>query len=378
MAAQGPGPAPVQLQPAPPAPPLPPAEPPTPRQIFEVLSRDIKDVILRAQILLTEAARNRNILGTRQEQMNDEVLKIVDALSGIQNDIDNNLGLNSDNTVHIVKNNEKFESKKHGDFGNLQALTGKLDRSGAIQKVPTQGINQFFQNRLYQSTNRGTVLSGPTPEGNKVIRINTLNDSLIGDDNLATDYEDTDLDLTNPEHNSRLQARLVNCQYLEILYITKHEELMKTFAFTLNLYQKYNYSIRLLLYILKNLMDRQCQTPGAPTEGHEGPKPTIKLPKAIISNIRALLNDQKKVQDIITQMESTINENKLPDQITNIAAGPVLTTPPHNLTNLTSPGVAQAGYQEDIQRPRTEISPKIRPTVLELERRRQQQGNQNQ
>ena len=46
---------------------------------------------------------------------------------------------------------------------------------------------------------------------------------------------------------------------------------MKTFAFLLTLYDKYQYAIKLLLFILKNLMDFQCPAPGPGDHPPGGP-----------------------------------------------------------------------------------------------------------
>jgi hypothetical protein len=80
---------------------------------------------------------------------------------------------------------------------------------------------------------------------------------------------------------------------------------MKTFAFTLNLFDKYKYSIKILLFVLKNLVYKK-DTPGA--TGATLPT-SIKLPKALIPNIMKLLQDQKQVQDVITSMQNTLDEN---------------------------------------------------------------------
>jgi len=99
---------------------------------------------------------------------------------------------------------------------------------------------------------------------------------------------------------AEIETRLNNCQYLELLYLIKHEELMKTFAFTLNLFDKYKYAIKILLFVLKNLVQKDTQSPVK-----------VKLPKPLIPNILKLLQDQKQVQDVITTMQQTLDENSL-------------------------------------------------------------------
>ena len=55
-----------------------------------------------------------------------------------------------------------------------------------------------------------------------------------------------------------INNRLLNCRTLEHLYLKKHHELIKTFAFTLNLFDKYKYATKLLLFIIKHITDKQC------------------------------------------------------------------------------------------------------------------------
>jgi hypothetical protein len=110
-------------------------------------------------------------------------------------------------------------------------------------------------------------------------------------------------DPANPVTIDRIQLRLENCQFLEMLYLVKHEELMKTFAFTLNLFDKYKYSIKLLLFVLKNLVRKDLPS-------GTGAIPNIRLPKKLIPNIVKLLADQKQVQDVITLMKTNLDETK--------------------------------------------------------------------
>ena len=206
----------------------------------------------------------------------------------------------------------------------------------------------------------------------KIVENNTYNELIANIDNRMTSLN---FNLTDPKpynedetNINNINLRLQNCQNLELLYLKKHKELMKTFAFTLNLFDKYKYAIRLLVYILRNIVDRAEEAPGAgpvavpaaanpdvhiyfrdrqneqlrfifkengnnannnnkqytierpdnhikivltenaPGEIEAAPQtPTgIKLPKAIITNMKKLLQDQATVQRIISQMQNTI------------------------------------------------------------------------
>ena len=150
--------------------------------------------------------------------------------------------------------------------------------------------------------------------GTKIENINmTTLDTESKQGNLKPNLEDK-----TEQDQQRIQQRLNNCQYLELLYLVKHDELMKTFAFTLNLFDKYKYAIKILLFVLKNLVYKTgCPTTGQPGEDRiveQVPTPlTIRLPKPLIPKINALLLDQKKVQEVINQMQTTLETTQLPN-----------------------------------------------------------------
>ena len=102
---------------------------------------------------------------------------------------------------------------------------------------------------------------------------------------------------------NRLQNRLLNCQKLEFYYLKKHDEVIKIFTFLLNLFDKYKYQGELLLFLLKYLVTK----PDKPDRPYKSP--TIKIPKSIILNIKKLIKDQDKIQEVINKMSTDINSN---------------------------------------------------------------------
>ena len=114
---------------------------------------------------------------------------------------------------------------------------------------------------------------------------------------------------------------------------------MKLFAFTLTVFNKYKYAIRILLFVLKNLLDTQPQPPPPPPPHDLPPRdcpqcPEVKLPRALIPNIRLLIKDQKKVQDVIAQMRQTLSV----DPLATPTNSQYVETPPHgNLTDQNQP-----------------------------------------
>ena len=204
--------------------------------------------------------------------------------------------------------------------------------------IVNHNVQQFFNDPNTIYTPDGTLENGATN-----ISINTINDTQDeGRGNLPTDY--TNNQQLNPAvvaDAATLKNRLENCQYLEILYLTKHDELMKLFAFTLTVFNKYKYAIRILLFVLKNLLGTEPQPPpNRPIPQHDGqpheicpPCPEIQLPKALIPNIKSLIQDQKKVQEVIEQMKETLNE----DPLATPANSQRVENPPGNINDQRRP-----------------------------------------
>lgn len=119
----------------------------------------------------------------------------------------------------------------------------------------------------------------------------------------------------NDENFNRqyIETRLKNCQNLEVLYLIKHEELLTTFAFALNLFDKYKYAVKVILFLLKNLATKPQQRDidnHRNYSGHNYIPERITIPQPLIKNIKKLVEDQQKVQKIITKMKETIVEGK--------------------------------------------------------------------
>jgi len=170
------------------------------------------------------------------------------------------------------------------------------------------------------------------PNNDAAITLDTANnyalnygvDYLLPDDyhnpddinNINADYEFENLDTEHHDviyeqerlYDSRIpetvynqgevENRLRNCQNLEFLYLKKHDEIMKIFSFTLNLFDKYKYAINVMLFLLKHLVYKD---PAGDISSNK-----IKMPRRIIKNIKKLLEDQKKVQGVIDKMKTVI------------------------------------------------------------------------
>jgi len=118
-----------------------------------------------------------------------------------------------------------------------------------------------------------------------------------------------ELNLTKVVDQDQLQKRLENCTALEHYYIAKHKEIIRIFNFVINLFDKYKYAIKVILFLLKNLVRANNSTtpPGSSNTSHPAADVKINLPRPIITGIKLLLNDQKNIQTIITGMNAVVN-----------------------------------------------------------------------
>jgi len=159
--------------------------------------------------------------------------------------------------------------------------------------------------------------------------IHNYNDNSINGDLDVDDYARKPALIINPASPANTpitdsRKRLHNCQILEVLYLSKHQELIKTLNFTIELYGKYKYIMTILLYILKNLITAQAPVvpggPAGPTGTPVAPGATggpavapadlkIQLPKPIIRNIKALVDEQQEISGLIDRMNQVVRDN---------------------------------------------------------------------
>ena len=119
------------------------------------------------------------------------------------------------------------------------------------------------------------------------------------------------VDITN-DNQTKLTERLKNCQTLEELYLRKHKEIIRIFGFVVDLFDKYKYAIKVILFLLKNLV--RAEQGNAQPQPQPQPQPqlpgsvNVRLPKPIITGINLLLKDQANIQTIIDGMEKVVDE----------------------------------------------------------------------
>lgn len=243
-------------------------------------------------------------LGRNNQEVNQKVINIVNGINNAMTTINNNY-MNYLETRFVDRN------------ANQEAIV----RPG-LTNLNAGLVGPEFTNIQNMARTRNPYRDDPANVGEAIVKIDnrlipgrhiTINMTDLQHDNgssLNPEYTAGQLDLANNQADiNTVQTRLDNCQRLEMLYLIKHEELMKTFTFTLNLFDKYQYSTKLLLFVLKNLVNKQ--PPGHPPYV---PMPIrINLPKPLIRNIKELLKDQQKMGDVITEMRNALDDDSVRD-----------------------------------------------------------------
>ena len=121
------------------------------------------------------------------------------------------------------------------------------------------------------------------------------------------------LDLNIPAERQELMTRLNNCQALEIFHLKLFENFMKTGAFTLTLYEKYKYITTVMLYLLKNLVNKPKLEKDCSSGATIPVADTVTLPKTVIKNIGRLVEEQNRIQGTINTIDTALKQTKLDD-----------------------------------------------------------------
>lgn len=268
-------------------------------------------------------------LGTDYQKYEDKVDQILTEFTDKSNII-----------ISSVVGDNKFETAKfthtpHTPYkiGILKEETDSLDKLKGVVSKKYKSKNIVTQEKIPDIKNN---ISEPSFNGWEKIDDPNKNNYLIE----ATDKTDTDLT------KDQIETRLTNCVDLELLYITKHRELMQLFLFTLNLFKRYKYTIRLILYLLKNLVykkqpdeDNIENDPEITYPPIEDDKMTFNIPPSVITDISKLLKDQEKMKKVLNDMETFIGKDTpinnihkdVPNNLPLPPPPPRATTPPKQL-----------------------------------------------
>lgn len=239
---------------------------------------------------------NYNTIGPNSE-LDPKLFQIINSqintiVSNLKIRLGNNIQVTNKNAKEIMNLFNNFSNNITRDIVKIVGEQQNITIDGPEGERTTQNSNSYFQDFAAADKVR---LQG----------MKNLDD--VSPDKLATSNDDQNLDLSIPEDNKKLTDRLINCQNLEILYLIKHDELMTTFTFSLNLFDKYKYAVKMILLLLKSLVYKTEKPDPGPGKGR------VKLPAKIIKEIDILLRDQGVVQDVINQMKTTLFKDPNPE-----------------------------------------------------------------
>jgi hypothetical protein len=248
------------------------------QELLQIISRGINDIVDTLKLKLgnnfTESNQSANDIKRRLDDLKKEI--DADILKDLPPDL-NSISIDPNNNYEVIT----------GD-GYLRPIDSKPQISVSDINI----ANDYNFNRL-NDEHRPVVLNGYDQS------------ELYG---VETEFTDpVRLDIEN---------RLKNCQNLEFLYLKKHDEIMKTFAFTINLFDKYKYAIKIVLLLLKSLVYKDPETDIPPPPPPPPGTPRVRIPIPIIPNIKKLLLDQKNIQGVINKMKTVISpDNNTPPDI---------------------------------------------------------------
>jgi hypothetical protein len=256
------------------------------QDLLEIFDKGINDIVLSIKAKF----------GSDNQQVNSVVNAISTILQSISTDI---------NKEELIAND---------DYGATKLIT-KKDNDGKY----TSEIKDGKQHREYSSTQI---------QFDQIERLRTskstvfqnLNTGLGADYTVlnSTDANDT-LDLNDQNAVDKLNTRLANCQALEISYLDANAILHSVGAFTKTLFEKYMYVTNVMLYLLKNLVNKpKLSSKTFVDSGCVGANQTVTLPKAIIKNVAQLIGEQSKLKDSIDMIELGLTKTNM-DNMYNFA-----------------------------------------------------------
>jgi hypothetical protein len=240
---------------------------------------------------------------------NEEVNKIVSAISSIFGNIDT-----------IIKDNDRLgtDSLAENDYEHDGEKIERDDRGNI-----TKGFGKAVSKKDVLTGEYTSTISGKHMEETEMPKqfdyvkdIEKFKGNLDFNSKYDVAQGKKELNLNIPAQRQELMTRLNNCQALEIFHLKLFENFMKTGAFTLTLYEKYKYITTVMLYLLKNLVNK----PKLEKDCSNGVIPptipiadTVILPKTVIKNIGRLVEEQNRIQGTINTIDTALKQTKLDD-----------------------------------------------------------------
>lgn len=243
---------------------------------------------------------------------NKEVNEIVNAISSIFGNID-----------EIIKDNDRLGTDS---FANDDYEYDGKDITRNPDGTIAEGVGKAVSVKNRDTGEYTSTISGKHKEAKEMLKqfnyvkeINKFKGDLDFNSNYDVRQGTKKLDLNIPAQRQELMTRLNNCQALEIFHLKLFENFMKTGAFTLTLYEKYKYITTVMLYLLKNLvnkpkLEKDCSNGVIPPEIPIEPTAAlVTLPKTVIKNIGRLVEEQNRIQGTINTIDTALKQTKLDD-----------------------------------------------------------------
>ena len=278
------------------------------QDLLEIFDQGINNIVLRL----------KSRFGENNNEVNEVVKSIKDIFGNIDTIIQDEKILKND----VVVDDSDYNQVKDGD--------GKLTSGQAVSKKSERGeYTSTIQNKHSEEATMKTQFDQIKSNYKKF-----EGDLDKQDTNYTAAMEGIELSLDNDNTIEILNTRLKNCQALELFHLKLFENFMKTGAFTLSLYEKYKYVTTVMLYLLKNLVNKpklekitDCSISGYGDyvddgDGYGGihgndktPRncPKIRLPKTVIKNIGRLVEEQNRIQGTINTIDTALKQTKLDD-----------------------------------------------------------------
>ena len=256
------------------------------------------------------------------------ILKLINVeISKVVKTLQDNTKINYSKGGHetakeIITLLNKAKTTIFSEIKNVLTDKSNTESSLYLEKSSTSGKYEVKDNKF----DGKTFIKGTEDELIEARTILSLDSDIPTVDENGAAIDIKNLNIKMPSHLNALYNRLEKCTLFERNYLVKHEELMTTFAFTVNLYDSFVYAITIILFLLKNLEPYTKSGDGTNTtrygnstetiktinsKGEPCDMPIIELPDPLIKRIDILQEQSRFMKDSIMKMDASVKENKL-------------------------------------------------------------------
>ena len=263
---------------------------PVDTKLLTIIDEGIDGIIRRLKDVLARDDSGQ-ISANPLPQTNANVMAIINALDNIKTEITTDTASIGKDSANPAMDRNVIEPHYTTIPANLRTHT-----------VLPEYDDRTYKNRFY-------------PE-NVPLNFNLDTTTTITPDLYFNNFHN--LQSTDVDFKTKIERRLTNCMQLEGLYLKKHGELMRTFGFLINVFDKYKYAIKVILFLLKKLVTKADIPPYVPPGPGPGPGTgtpvTINIPEPLIPRIGELVADQQKIQAVIDKMKLAVErtESQIP------------------------------------------------------------------